>query len=256
MKLISVIKLLLVCCVALLMTTSCIQRKKLIYARETKKNYEENEYVNIRPEKTIQPFDNIYIKVSSIDEKIAKVFSDQQSGLGGANIDLVSYTVSQAGYINFPFVGEIFVKDMTLTESQVKIEEYASEYLPNISISVKFVNNTVSILGEVQRPGEYKFSKDQVTIFQAIGYAGDMTDYGKKTNVMLVREAQNKINYYTLDLTDKSIVASKYYYIIPNDIIIVKPIRQKFRNLSLINIPIMLTTVTTAVSLYLIFRNQ
>lgn len=240
----------------IIILSSCVPRKKLIYTRDQKPKEEVNEYVNIRPEKTIQPFDNIYVKVNSIDENVSRVFSDQASGFAGTNIDLVSYTVGQTGYINFPFVGEIYVKDMTLIEAQIKIEEKAGEYLNNISISVKFVNNTVSVIGEVHRPGEYKFYKDQITIFQALGFAGDITEYGDKTDVTLVREANNKINYYYLDLTNKEVVASDNYYIIPNDIIIVKPIRQKFRNLTLVNLPVLLTTVTTAVSLYLIFYRQ
>lgn len=240
----------------LIIVSSCVPRKKLLYTRKQNKDEVVNEYLNIRPEKNIQPFDNIYIKVSSIDEKTASIFADQSRSVGGNNIDLISYTVSQSGYVDFPFVGEIYVKDLTLQEAQAKIESSASEYLPQVSITVKFVNNTVALLGEVKRPGEYKFYKDQITIFQAVSFAGGFTDYGRKIDVILVREAKNKVNYYYLDLTDKDIVESDYYYVIPNDVIIVKPIRAKFRNLSLVNVPLFLTTITTAVTLYLLFNNQ
>jgi polysaccharide export outer membrane protein len=119
---------------------------------------------------------------------------------------------------------------------------------------VKFVNNRVAVLGEVRVPGEYAFSRDQVTILQALSFAGDITDYGNKKDVILIRESQNQINYHYLDLSDKEVVASEYYYIIPNDVIIVRPIKLKFRNLSMLNWPIYLTTITTAVTLYLLFR--
>jgi polysaccharide export outer membrane protein len=230
--------------------TSCIPKRKLIYLQDQKKNDLQDVYLNIRPEKKIQPFDNVYIKVSSIDDRTASIFSSAAANT--VNVDLISYTVDQSGYINFPFVGEIFVKNMTLREAQQKIEEEVGQYLPNISITVKFVNNRVAVLGEVTRPGEYSFYRDQITIFQALSYAGDFTDYGNKTDVILIREAKNEINYYYLDLTDKDIVGSPYYYIIPNDVILVKPIKQKFRNLSMVNWPIYLTTITTAVTLYLI----
>ncbi|MCB0805050.1 MAG: polysaccharide biosynthesis/export family protein [Bacteroidales bacterium] len=235
--------------------SSCIPRKKLIYTHDQKPKDEKNEYVNVRPEKTIQPFDNIYIKVSSIDEKTANIFSMGSGAASQSNINLLSYTIDQSGYVDFPFVGKIFVKDMTLNEAQETIEKLVSEYLPNISISVKFVNNAVTVLGEVRRPGEHAFYRDQVTVFQAIAYAGGFTEYGNKETIILVREANNKINYHYLDLTDKNIVSSEFYYIIPNDVIIVRPIRQKFRNLSLVNVPVFLTTITTAVTLYLLFRN-
>ena len=240
----------------LFIISSCVPKKKLLYLKEQKKNKIQDEYTNIRPEKTIQPFDNIYIKVSSIDEKTANIFGNQGRMASSTDINLISYTVNQSGYINFPFVGEIYVKGLTLQEAQQKIEAEVSEYLTNISITVKFVNNTVAVLGEVERPGEYPFYRDQITIFQALSYAGGFNDYGNKQKVILIREARNKINYHYIDLTDKNIVSSEFYYIIPNDVIVVKPINAKFRNLSLVNLPIFLTTITTVITIYLLFYRQ
>lgn len=233
--------------------SSCIPKKKLLYVQETKKNKDINEYANVRPEKLIQPFDNIYIKVSSIDQKTNDIFSQQGQMASASVIDLISYTVNESGYINFPFVGEIYVKGMTLQEAQKKIEEDVSQYLTNISITVKFVNNTVSVLGEVRAPGEHVFYKDQITVFQAFSLAGGFSDYGDMEKVVLIRESKNKIHYYYLDLTKKEIVSSEFYYIIPNDVLIVKPINAKFRNLSLVNVPVFLTTITTFVTLYFLF---
>lgn len=238
----------------LALLTSCIPKKKLIYLQEDSESQHVNTYTNVRPEKKIQPFDNLYINVSSIDEKTANIFSRDTRNL--QMVDLISYTVDQSGNINFPFVGEIFIKNLTLEEAQEKIEREVGQYLSNISITVKFVNNRVAVLGEVRRPGEYAFSRDQITIFQALSFAGDFTDYGNKKSVVLVREVQNQINYYYLDLSNKEVVASEYYYVIPNDVIIVHPIKQKFRNLSVVNWPIYLTTITTAVTLYLLFARN
>ncbi len=238
---------------SLFIMSSCIPKKKLLYVRETQDNKDIIEYINIRPEKRIQPFDNIYIKVSSIDEKTNEVFSNQGRMASQTDINLVSYTVNESGYINFPFVGEIFVKDRTLQDAQKVIEEEVGQYLTNISITVKYVNNTVSILGEVRLAGEHVFYRDQITVFQALSLAGGFSDYGNMQRVVLIREAKNKISYHYLDLTNKDIVSSDFYYIIPNDVLIVKPIRAKFRNLSLINVPIFLTTITTFVTLYILF---
>lgn len=248
--------LIFVLLISIVFNFSCVPREKLIYLQDEKKKEEKiDEYINIRPEKKIQPFDNIYVRVSSIDEKTAAIFADQNR-MTGSNIDLISYTVDQSGYIIFPFVGELYVKDLTLKEAQQIIETEVSQYLSNISIIVKFVNNMVAVLGEVRNAGQYPFYKDQVTIFEALSFASGFSNYGNKTNVLLIRESQNRINYYTLDLTDKAIVSSDHYYIIPNDIIVVKPIRQKFRSLSPVNWPIVLTTVTTAATLYLLFFNR
>ncbi len=227
---------------------SCLPKKKLLYLQQEETEIK-NEYVNIRPEKTIQPFDNIYIQVSSIDEKTANVFGSQARVASASDVNLVSYTVNQSGFITFPFVGEIFVQGLKLQEARQKIEAEVGEYLTNISITVKFVNNTVTVLGEVNRPGEYTFYRDQITIFQALSLAGDIKDYGNKTNVILIRETRDKINYDVIDLTDREVVSKDNYYIIPNDVIIVKPINAKFRNLNLVNLPYILSTVSTLASL-------
>lgn len=237
----------------LFLISSCIPKKKLQYTHDQKQKELKNSYVNVRPQKTIQPFDNVYIQVSSLDQRTNDMFSISGTG-SDANINLISYTVNQSGYVDFPFVGSIYVKDMTIQEARDAIEKEVSEYLSNVSISIKFVNNSVSVLGEVRSPGEYPFYRDQITIFQAISFAHGFTDYGDKHQVILIRESDNKINYHYLDLTNKNIVESEYYYLIPNDAIIVRPVNAKFRNLSLNNLPIFLTTITTAATLYLLFR--
>ncbi len=238
--------------VLLIIAPSCIPKKKLLYIQKQKEGKEIDEYVNVRPEKTIQPFDNIYIQVSSTDEKTANIFGTQGRASSPADINLVSYTVNQEGFIVFPFVGEINVQGLKLQEARQKIEAEVGQYLTNISITVKFVNNTVAVLGEVNRPGEFSFYRDQITIFQALSYAGDFRDYGDKKNVILIRETKNKISYNYIDLTNKDIVSSEFYYIIPNDVIIVKPINAKFTNLSLTNATLILSTMSTLVSLFVI----
>lgn len=231
---------------------SCVPTKRLAYFSE-KEEAPQNEFANVRPEKTIQPFDNLFILVSSIDEKTANIFGNTGRGSSQTDLNLISYTVNQEGYITFPFVGEILVKGLKLQEAQKIIEGKVGEYLTNISITVKFINNSVAVLGEVNRPGEYSFYRDQITIFQALSLAGDFKDYGDRRNVMLIRESKGKINYQYLDLTDKKIVSSQNYYVIPNDVIIVKPIRAKYRNLNLVNLPILLTSISTIASLALIY---
>ncbi len=223
-----------------------------MYFSEKEKEPPVNEFTIKRTVKTIQPFDNLYIWVTSIDEKTQKVFTTSSS-LSSDYINIVSYIVDKDGYINFPFVGQINLRGLTLQEAKTKIQEKAGEYFPKIEITVKFVNNKVTVLGEVARPGAYSFAKDQLTIFEALGLAGGATIYGKKNKVILIREKDNKVNYNYLDLTKKDIVSSDYYFIIPNDIIVIKPVKARFRSLNLLNWSLVLSTITTGVTLYLIF---
>jgi polysaccharide export outer membrane protein len=223
-----------------------------MYFSEKEKDPPVNEFSISRPIKTIQPFDNLYILVTSIDERNQKIFSTSSS-MSSDYINLISYTVNSDGYIDFPFTGQIYVKDMTLNQSKEQIENKISDYLDDITITVKFVNNKVSVLGEVARPGAYSFAKDQLTIFEALGLAGGTTIYGKKNEIVLIREKNNKINYHYLDLTKKDIVSSDYYFVIPNDIIVIKPVKARFRTLNILNWSLVLSTITTAITLYLLF---
>ncbi len=232
--------------------SSCISRKRLTYFSEMEENPPVNEFNITRPIKTIQPFDNLYIWVTSIDERNQRIFNTGSS-MSSDYINIISYTVNSDGYVDFPFTGQIYVKDMTLHQSKEQIENKISDYLNDITITVKFVNNKVSLLGEVARPGAYSFAKDQLTIFEALGLAGGATIYGKKNEIVLIREKNNKINYHYLDLTKKNIVSSDYYFIIPNDIIVIKPVRARYRTLNILNWPLVLSTITTAITLYLIF---
>jgi polysaccharide export outer membrane protein len=242
--------------IAAIVFTSCVPKQKLLYLQEQKKDEVVNEYVNIRPIKTIESFDNIFINVNSTDERTARIFGGEQTAMSRDYLSLVSYTVDKDGFIFFPFVGQIHVKGLTLKEAQEKIEAEVGQYLSNISVSVKFVNNNITVLGEVRVPGQYAFFEDQVSVFQAVGFAAGFSDYGDKTNVILIREQDDMVRYFYLDLTDKNIVASEYYYLIPNDVLVVKPINARFRSLRVLNWPLILSTITTFVTVYLLLYNN
>ena len=91
------------------------------------------------------------------------------------------------------------------------------------------MGNKITVVGEVTRPGNLTFFDEKINVFQALGLAGDVAVYGDKTNITLLREKDNKTHYVYLDLTDKSIVGSEYYFLQPNDVLIVNPVRQKYR---------------------------
>ena len=187
-----------------------------------------NDFVNNRSEKTIQPYDYLYIKIFSLDEKTNNLFNDR--GLNVAN-ELLSYTVDASGNVSLPFVTSIFVKDLTINQARDKIEKSLALYLNNISVIVRFVSNKVTVLGEVRMPGQHAFYDERISVFQALGLASGASDYGNLSNVTLVREKDNIIKYYTLDLTRKNIASSEYYYLLPNDIVIINPINAKYRDL-------------------------
>lgn len=238
-----------------MLISSCVPQEKLKYVQDETSSEIKPAYNYIRPIKRIRPFDNLYINVMSLDEQTARIFSNQNTSItGGINVSLLSYTVNELGTIDFPFIGDILLLDLTLSEAKAKVESELSQYLSNTAITMKFVNSNITVLGEVRNQGEFPFFKEQINIFQALGYAGGITDYGDKSKITLIREHDNIIRYYNLNLTDKKIVESDYFYLEPGDVVIVEPINTKFRNLRTFTYSTFLATATTLVTILYFFR--
>ena len=238
-----------------LLMISCTPTSKLKYVQNKGENANKNQYFNDRSEKTIQPYDYLYIKIYSLDEQTNIVFGNSQRDTYAT--ELISYTVDDAGNINFPFVGEIKVKDLTTNEAKIEIEKALERYLNNVSVRVRFVSNKITVLGEVNNPGHYSFYDEKVNIFQALGFASGINPFGNKTDVTLIREKDNNIKYYYIDLTDKDIVASEFYYLLPNDILIVSPINAKYRELRTYSLSLtsaILSTLVTLATLYVLIN--
>jgi len=208
-----------------------------------------NDYFNDRSEKTIQPYDYLYIKIFSLDEKTNNVFNERSYSIDN---ELLSYSVDAKGSISMPFIGSIDVKDLTINLAREKIEKSLAVYLNNVSVLVRFVSNKITLLGEVNRPGQHPFFDEKVTVFQALGFAGGTSGFGDLTNVTLIREKDNLIKYHYLDLTKKNIASSEFYYLLPNDILIINPINAKYRALRDYGLEIasaILTTVLAVLSI-------
>ena len=230
---------------------SCTPIKKLKYVQNTGDDVFKNQYVNDRTEKTIQPYDYLYIKIFSLDEKTNSIFNGPNDY--AYQTELLSYTVDGKGNISVPFIGSINVKDLTINEAKAKIEKSLGIYLRDISVIVRFVSNKVTILGEVNQPGQYSFFDEKITVFQALGFANGINTFGDKTDITLIREKDNVINYHYLDLTKKNIAESEYYYLLPNDIIIINPVKAKYRELrdySITLISSVLYTISGFLTLY------
>jgi polysaccharide export outer membrane protein len=234
--------------------SSCVPQEKLKYVQDETTSSLKSEYLKARPVKRIQPFDNLYIKVLSIEEQNARIFSNETNLSGGMDINLISYTVNAQGKVDFPFVGEIDVNNLTLKEAKDKIESELAQYLSNTSIMIKFVNSNITVLGDVRNQGEFPFFKEQINIFQAIGYAGGMTDFGDRSKITLIRERNGVYQYHLVDLTDKAIIESDYFYLQPNDVLIVEPIKTKYRNLRTFTYSTFLATLTTAITVLYFFQ--
>ena len=202
---------------------SCVPTKELSYFNDL--NDLEEPAVNPRTQKLIMPFDKLYIKVISIDPQTSQIFNTSEEMRSGESNGILGYLVDEAGNVNFPFVGNINVTSLTTSQAAMKIQKALSDYVSNTSISVKYIDNQVTILGEVERQGVYPFIQDKLNIYEALGLGGGLTRFGDRKKIILIRNEGDKIMHYRLNLSDSKIASKDFYYILPNDVILVEPLK-------------------------------
>jgi len=231
---------------------SCVPVEKLSYFNDIDEIEEPT--VNPRTQKVILPFDRLYIKVISIDMPTNQIFNstdEMRTASYGTSSGLLGYLVDEQGNVNFPFVGNINVASLTTAQAAEKIQKALSDYVANTSVIVKFVDNQITVMGEVNRQGVYPFIQDKLNIYEAIGLGGGLTRYGNRQNVIVVRQVNGKIMHYRLNLSDSKIASKDYYYIMPNDVVIVEPLKDISTSYQNITYSTILASISAALAVLL-----
>lgn len=177
----------------------------------------------------MQNGDNLYIKFSSTEPVTNQVFSPDvympnTLGLESKYKDV--YIVDNQGNVNLPQMGKFHVGNYHIQQIKDSIELNIQKYFKQTSVDVRLADNYMTILGEVNRSGRYLFDfRDKVTIFELIGMAGDFTYEADRKEVKLLRKLGNETILVTLDLTKKDVLNSPYYYVFPNDVVMVDPLK-------------------------------
>lgn len=218
--------------ILLYLLSACISNKKLVYFPDPAFNTKApTEIINRREVYKLQPRDVLSIRVKTLDTESANYFNIQSEGgfqqINPAGLYLNGYSIDEAGYIEFPEVGRVQVKGLTVNEAQNLIREKIGEYLANATILVKLVSFKITVLGEVNKPGYYYVFNEQATILEGLGLAGDLTDFGNRKNITLIRQVEDGSEAILLNLKDPDLIKSKYYYLLPNDVVYVQPLEEK-----------------------------
>jgi len=247
--------------IILCLISSCVSQREVEYMQRTDrtpKSFDEAEV----PDYRLKPNDELYIKVSSLDDPTSNVFSTasgQQSSsienMSPFSASLLSYAINKDGFLQLPIVGNIYVKDKTITEISTILTDSLSHILSQPIVKVKLVNRYVSVLGYVKNPGHYPYSQEKLSIFDAIGLAGDVTIFANRTDVMLTRNENGKNVLVRLDLTRPEVLASTYYYVRPNDIIYIKPLKKRIWGISEFPFGILLSSLSFSLLVYSIIKN-
>jgi polysaccharide export outer membrane protein len=185
-------------------------------------------------ESTIQKGDKLSILVTALNPKSAEMFNlntivSESSNVTEATRGGGGYVVDLDGNIIFPQLGRIAAVGKTKRQLADKIEQMLSDnkLLTNPIVTVNFLNFRVNVLGEVYKPGIFIFNDGKVNVFDAIGMAGDLTMFGKRDNVLIIREEDNKRTFHRLNLNSSAIFSSPYFHLKQNDIVYVELTKNK-----------------------------
>ena len=177
--------------------TSCIPQKKMLYLQVQNETDTLTAFKNERKiEYRVQPGDNLYIRVVALDERTTMLLNalsatGSQNISNDASVYLNSYSINEAGYLDFPMVGEILVKNMNVEEIRNELQKKLQTYLKEFIVIVKLVNFNITMLGEVNNPGQYKIYQENINIFEAVSMARDLTDFANRNRVAIIRQTKS-----------------------------------------------------------------
>ena len=220
--------------IAILVLASCGSRKDIVYFQD--EPIEDGVLVSEPKPIIYKPDDILTINVSALDPDTVKPFNLQVVSNNDANLmsangqrQFQSYLIDYDGNIDFPVLGKLKVAGLNRSELTAMLVEKISEYAKNPIVNVRLSNFTITILGEVRNPGTFTIQDERITVLEALGLADDLTIFGKRKNVLLIREVDGKKKFAKIDLTSVNAVNSPVYYLQQNDVIYVEPNNAKIR---------------------------
>lgn len=243
--------------VCFLVLTSCVSRKDIIYLNDLQPNQNSSfKWSDV----VVQPNDILSVKITTEDLELAIPYniSAMQQSLQQTQLLLQGYLVSNEGKINLPVLGEVEVMGLTYNQVESKVQNalISKGLLKSPVVVCRILNAKVTVLGEVRNPGTYTFYENNLTILQALGLAGDLTINGVRNPIKVIRMENGQQKVGEIDLTKKNWMSSPYYFIKPNDVIIVDPNTAKVKSAGIIgNAGTLLGTVSVILSSFLIIRS-
>ena len=248
-------KLILLMALVALVGTSCVTQKQMTYLRDADTSMEDsiNAKFKAQSETIIRPGDALTIFVSALDKEAVTpynlptaVFSVPGSTQVQTTPMLPYYLVGEDGTIELPVLGKLEVAGLKRNEVENLIKEKLEAQVVNPLVQVQLTNGKVSVLGEVQRPGQVMMSNGRLTILEALSAAGDLTPYGRRENVLITREVDGKLQIQRVNLRSTDLYTSPFYYLQQNDVVYVSP--NKVRAISSTNSGLWVSIIGTALS--------
>ena len=210
----------------MLTITSCVSKKEIVYFQNDEANQTE---ITIPYKTTFKADDLLQITVSATNLDAVKPFNLPSVSFAASTNSVAgtpqqqTYLIDSKGYIDFPVLGQIKLSGLTRTDAIDFLKNKLSpEYIKNPTINIKIANFSVTVLGDVKKPGRFTIPNERISVIEAIGLAGDLNMSGIR-NIEVKRESKNKITTFKLDLRSNKVFSSPAYYLQQNDIVYVKP---------------------------------
>ena len=214
--------------------SGCISSQKLVYFQGQATVADSASIKGVdRFVPTVQPGDILSVRVSSLSPEATTFFNPPSATIPVDRLmtpatitalpELSGYLVDPAGTIELPLLGKVPVGGLSTVQAADRIREQLKTYLKEPTVNIRNQNFRVSVMGEVARPSLFTIPNEKITLLEALSLAGDITIYGRRDNVLLIREVNGQRTFSRIDLTTRDLFRSPYYYLHPNDILYVEP---------------------------------
>lgn len=216
-----------------IMFFSCASRKDIVYFQDLDDKIDSKLF-----ETKFQPDDLLMIYVTSKDQESAAPFNmpliavSQVSNNANGQVQQQFYLVNNEGFVDFPILGMIKVGGKTRSEVIKDLKDRLLEYIQDPIINLRIMNYKISILGEITKPGSYTIPSERISLIDAISLAGDLTIYGKRNSIKVIREIEGKKTTTIIDITKSDFINSEYYYLKQNDVVYIEPNKTKINGSS------------------------
>jgi polysaccharide biosynthesis/export protein len=242
--------------IASVLLASCVPHRELLILQNKKAVKDSSAFKNPISAYKIQPGDVLSIEISSSSSNQLDLFNKEFSGpqtmqSNEASVFLKGHIVSEKGEIELPLIGVVSVTNLTTDEISIKVKEKLEEYISYTTVSTKLTNYRITILGEVRHPGTFLIYNSNFNVLQALGLAGDITEIGNKHKVKLIRKTPDGSDVFLVDVSNEDIIGSPNFYLYPNDVVYVQPMKAKVLR---VNTPAIQATISLITLVFLVLN--
>ena len=242
---------------SLILLSSCGSTKDVVYFQNVESKYNISSDLS-KYEIKIATNDNLLITVATRNPQAADPFNviKKENSSSSQNLQWFGYLVDQFGNINFPLLGTIHLSGLTKQEAINLLQKRISEYIEDPVVNIRFMNYKISVIGEVNRPGEFVADDEKITLIQALSLAGDMTIYGSRHNVLVCRTTNGVKQFHRVDMTSAEVFSSPVYYLQQEDVVYVEPNKARARSSTnyIQNMSLGISLVSIALTIALFFK--